>query len=119
MADLRLREAYVKIIERLPILEERHAARLLSRRILGGDTDNMIKTVFEDIDELKWLLLNADMKSLVGLKMFIRYLDFLSCKADAWKLRMITKAIYPECTIKIDDDPDLVGVPIVAPPCIL
>ena len=78
---------FERIRERLPGLEERHAARMIERSMFGGDTPDMIKSFFEDLDEVKWLLVDVESNSLPALKMFILYLDYFECTADAWKLR--------------------------------
>lgn len=99
---------FERIRERLPGLQERHAARMIARRILGGDTSDMIKSFFEDLNELKWLLVDVESNSLPALKMFILYLDYFDCTSDAWKLRLLTKHKYPDATIKTEE-PDMVS----------
>jgi len=62
----------------------------------------MVKSFFEDFNELKWLLTNVESNSLPALKMFILYLDYWDCTADAWKLRLLTKLKFPNATIKTE-----------------
>lgn len=102
------RTSFERIRERLPDLQERHAARMIARSMLGGDTSDMIKSFFEDLDELKWLLVDVESNSLPALKMFIIYLDYFECAADAWKLRLLTKRKFPNATLKTEK-PDMVS----------
>lgn len=103
------RKCFERIMTQLPALQERHARRLSARRMLGGDTADMIKSFFEDLNELKWLLVDVESNSLPSLKMFILYLDFFECTADAWKLRVLTKRKFPNATIKTEK-PDTVCI---------
>ena len=103
------RKGFERIMKQLPNLQERHAARMISRRMLGGDTLEMIKSFFDDLNEVKWMLVDVESNSLPALKMFILYLDYFECTADAWKLRLLTKRKFPNATIKIKQ-PDLVGL---------
>jgi len=68
----------------------------------------MVKSFFEDLNELKWLLVDVESNSLPALKMFILYLDYFECTADAWKLRLLTKRKFPNATLKIEE-PDMVS----------
>jgi hypothetical protein len=104
MAD---RASFEQIRERLPVLQERHAARMISRSMFGGITPDMVKSFFEDLNELKWLLVDVESNSLPALKMFILYLDYFKCTYDAWKLRLLTKQKFPNATIKTEK-PDVV-----------
>ena len=70
--------------------------------MLGGDTSDMIKSFFQDLNELKWLLVDVESNSLPALKMFIRYLDYFDCASDAWKLRLLTKRKFPNATLKTE-----------------
>lgn len=81
---------------------------MITMRILGGDTSDMVKSFFEDLNELKWLLVDVESNSLPALKMFILYLDYFECTADAWKLRLLTKRKFPNATLKIEE-PDMVS----------
>lgn len=104
-----MRVSFERIRERLPVLQERHAARMITRRMFGGDTSDMVKSFFEDLNELKWLLVDVESNSLPALKMFILYLDYFDCADDAWKLRLLTKRKFPNATIKTEK-PDMVIV---------
>ena len=101
------RAGFERILERLPILQKRHTARMIARSICGGDTSDMLKSFFEDLNELKWLLVDVESNSLPALKMFILYLDYFECADDAWKLRLLTKRNFPNATIKTEK-PDVV-----------
>jgi len=106
------RKGFERIIKHLPALQERHATRMIQKRKLGGNTPDMIKSFFDDLNEVKWMLVDVESNSLPALKMFILYLDYFECTSDAWKLRLITKRKFPNATIKTDE-PDMV---IFAPP---
>ena len=67
----------------------------------------MIKSFFQDLNELKWLLVDVESNSLPALKMFILYLDYFDCASDAWKLRLLTKRKFPNATLK-NEKPDMV-----------
>lgn len=101
------RKSFERIVNHLPVLAERHATRTIARSKFGGDTSEMIKGFFEDLNELKWLLVDVESNSLPALKMFIRYLDYLGCNADSWKLRLMTKRKFPNATINCEK-PDMV-----------
>ena len=105
------RKGFERIMEHLPGLQDRHAARMITKRMLGGNTPHMIKSFFDDVNEVKWMLVDVESNSLPALKMFILYLDYFECTADAWKLRLITKCKFPNATIKTEK-PDM-----VIPPC--
>ena len=102
------RASFERIRERLPDLQERHAARMIERSVLGGDTSDMVKSFFEDLNEVKWLLVDVESNSLPALKMFILYLDYFKCTADAWKLRLLTKRKFPNATLKTEK-PEMVS----------
>ena len=101
------RKAIAQIIIKLPSLQKRHSKRIFERKLRGGDTGCMIKELFDDINELRSLLVDAQASSLAALKMFILYLDYLQCNADAWKLRVLTKHKFPKAAIDINEQ-DLV-----------
>mgnify|MGYP006078395901 CR=1 FL=1 len=103
-----VRTSFERIRERLPGLQSRHAARMIARSMLGEDTSDMIKSFFEDLDELKWLLVDVESNSLPALKMFILYLEYFECTADAWKLSLLTKRKFPNATVKTKQ-PDMVS----------
>lgn len=73
----------------------------------------MYKSLFEDFNELKILIHDADLKSLAALSVFIDYLDLLECNADAWRMRLITKQKFPDASINTDK-PEL-PVPFAIP----
>jgi len=103
------RESFERIMKQLPDLQERHAARMITRRMLGGDTADMVKSFFDDLNELKWLLVDVESNSLPALKLFILYLDYFECTTDAWKLRLLTKRKFPNATIKTEKPDTVVG----------
>jgi hypothetical protein len=90
------RKAFERIMTQLPQLQERHAARMIARNVLGGDTLDMVKSFFDDLNEVKWMLVDVESNSLPALNMFILYLDYFECTADAWKLRLLTKRKFPK-----------------------
>jgi hypothetical protein len=104
------RKAFERIMTQLPQLQERHAARMIARNVLGGDTLDMVKSFFDDLNEVKWMLVDVESNSLPALNMFILYLDYFECTADAWKLRLLTKRKFPNATIKTEQ-PDMVTCP--------
>ncbi len=88
-------------MKQLPALQKRHAARMITRSMCG-ETSDMIKSFFEDLNQLKSLLVDVESNSLPALKMFILYLDYCRCTADAWKLRVLTKHKFPNATLKTE-----------------
>lgn len=103
MPSANKRAAFERLIERLPLLKQRHKVRLVTRQILKGDTNEMKKSLFADINELKWLLVDVESNSYTALVLFIEYLDYARCKADAWKLRMLVSVKFPDGNINFDD----------------
>jgi hypothetical protein len=96
-----LAAAHARLVAAMPGLQMRHVDRICQRSLNGGDTNEMYKTLFADIDVLKSMLVAIGANNLDALKMMIRYLDYLGCVADAWKLRTQTKRKFPEWSSNI------------------
>ena len=75
---------------------------MVAKSIIGGYSEEMITDFFQDVNDLRSMLIDVEYNSLPGLKLFALYLDFFVCTADAWKLRLYTKFKFPHATIRTE-----------------
>ena len=73
----------------------RQIARKIYRRRIHGDNVVMLRSLFQDLNDLKDLLYSVNWKSLDGLNLYIDFLIYLDCKRDAWMATCFAKEKFP------------------------